>query len=580
MAEKNPESRARLVALLKELRVPHYDAGGQVVKNDPGSQVDAQGQKVGTQSTVPDQGSFPTMRQTGDSFSRMSYDPQGAAQSGVNMIGNGFRDMGAAFTAQNGYQAGIAPTTQTDYTRAIGQAGNNSIGGYGNFQQNQMQQQQLADQYGQQAMGHGPNPAQAALNQNTGNNVAAQNALMAGQRGAGANAGMMARQAGQAGAGVRQSAIAQAATLQAQQSLAAQQQQAALFGQMGAQNIAEQQANTQMFSAATGAQNAQNAGQIQNYGQMQGINSTIAQNNANAVNQTTGGILGGAASIASMFSDENVKKDIKPAGGKIKEFLDNAGAHEYSYDSSVQGKPGAAPGRHIGPMAQELEKSELGQQMVTNTPQGKMVDFQHSMGTMVASLSELNKRLEALEGGGKKMAQGGEVEQQPDAGAGFKSNATSGAMPYAPPGLASVPMGEGVAGGIPSISKMMGGQMGAGGVAMAEGGPVSFAGRHLNGYAHGGQVNAMVSPEEIYLNPREAREVAGNQDKAKRILPHAKHIPGKAKVKGNSYSNDTVPAKLEEGGVVIPRTVANSKNLSASAAKFVAAALARKGGKK
>ena len=99
----------------------------------------------------------------------------------------------------------------------------------------------LGDVYGQQqgtakqlqgiADGTGPNPAMAALNQRTGENVANQAALMAGQRGAGANVGMMARQAAQQGGNTQQQAVGQGATMQAQQSLNA-------LGQIGGQQSA------------------------------------------------------------------------------------------------------------------------------------------------------------------------------------------------------------------------------------------------------------------------------------------------------------------------------------------------------
>ncbi len=46
-------------------------------------------------------------------------------------------------------------------------------------------QQNLLSQLGDQSQGLGPNPAMAQLNQSTGQNVANQAALMAGQRGSG-----------------------------------------------------------------------------------------------------------------------------------------------------------------------------------------------------------------------------------------------------------------------------------------------------------------------------------------------------------------------------------------------------------
>src|SRR6185312_12432015 len=60
------------------------------------------------------------------------------------------------------------------------------------------------------------NPAQAQFAQNTQQNVANQAALMAGQRGASSNVGLMARQAAQQGAATQKQAVGQEAAQQAQ----------------------------------------------------------------------------------------------------------------------------------------------------------------------------------------------------------------------------------------------------------------------------------------------------------------------------------------------------------------------------
>lgn len=156
------------------------------------------------------------------------------------------------------------------------------------------QQQGLANALQGQAMGQGPNPAQAQLAQNTGANVANQAALMAGQRGASANPALIAQMAAQQGAATQQNAVGQAATLQAQQQLAAQQQlqqqQQSLAGlattQTG-QQIAGQQnltnSNQAQQGALMGALGQQNATQA-------GITNTqqSGQNQLNAGNQQEG----------------------------------------------------------------------------------------------------------------------------------------------------------------------------------------------------------------------------------------------------------------------------------------------------
>lgn len=168
------------------------------------------------------------------------------------------------------------------------------------------QQQQLANQLQGIGNGTGPNPALAQLNQTTGNNIANQAALMAGQRGAGSNVGLLARQAAMQGGNLQQQAVGQGATLQAQQQLAAlgalQQQQA----NMG--NLAGQQVN-QEGSAINGYNSAALQGQNNVYGAIanqNNVNSGIAKGNQQMQGQILGGALNGisgaAAIVPGMFS--------------------------------------------------------------------------------------------------------------------------------------------------------------------------------------------------------------------------------------------------------------------------------------
>src|SRR5277367_507561 len=82
-------------------------------------------------------------------------------------------------------QANNALAQQQAFTQAVQPGGLQAL----------QSQQQLLGQLQQGAQGQGPNPALAQLNQTTGQNVANQASLMAGQRGASQNAGLMARQA-------------------------------------------------------------------------------------------------------------------------------------------------------------------------------------------------------------------------------------------------------------------------------------------------------------------------------------------------------------------------------------------------
>lgn len=94
-------------------------------------------------------------------------------------------------------------------------------------------------------------------------------------------------------------------------------------------------------------------------------------------------------------------------------------------------------------------------------------------------------------------------------------------------------------------------------------------------YARGGQtrkVPALVSPGETYLKPAQAKAVAkGKADP----LKVGERIPGTPKVAGNSYANDTVPKKLDAGGVVIPNSIMQSSDPAHNAYKFVQAVMAQ-----
>lgn len=112
------------------------------------------------------------------------------------------------------------------------------------------------------------------------------------------------------------------------------------------------------------------------------------------------------------------------------------------------------------------------------------------------------------------------------------------------------------------------------------GGPQSALGRFMAGsqpmmMAQGGKVPAMVSPGERYIPPQQVEAIKNGTNPMKL----GEKIPGNPKVSGakDSYKNDTVPKTLEEGGIVIPRSVTQSKDAERKAQEFVAAVFARKG---
>lgn len=213
-------------------------------------------------------------------------------------------------------------------------------GGLGN-------QANVYNQYANMASGQGPNPAQEMLRQQTGNNIAQQNALMASQRGAGANPGMLARQAANQGANIQQNAIGQGAALQAQQSLGA----LGNMGNIANTQIANQMAGTQGLNNAVqneqnilqGANNSFNANMVNMQNGMNSVNAGVAAGNQNAMGQLFGGAMSGASSAMSAFSDENTKKNISDADPDLDKFLDSLSKKNYAAGGEI------SPVRMINP---------------------------------------------------------------------------------------------------------------------------------------------------------------------------------------------------------------------------------------
>ena len=115
------------------------------------------------------------------------------------------------------------------------------------------------------------------------------------------------------------------------------------------------------------------------------------------------GVLTGLASavapiaIAS-FSDKTLKKNVRNAKDKdlmspkeIDGFLNSLYAKQYNYKNPKHGK-----GKQVGIMAQDVEKTQLGKQMVEDTPEGKQINAAKGLGLVMASQARLNERLNAI----------------------------------------------------------------------------------------------------------------------------------------------------------------------------------------
>lgn len=399
--------------------------------------------------------------------------------------------------------------------------------------------------------GTGPNPALAQLAQTTGQNVAQTTAEMAGQRGASANAGLIARQAAQQGAGIQQQGAGQASTLANQQQIQAQQNLANLsnnqISQTGQavtnQNQAQQNEQGILQNANTSTNNAA-------VGMQSNINNVNAQTAAANQNQASN-IFGG---ISSLVSGALGFAGGMAHGGEVEDHLKLAEMNAHSMNHAKRFADGGGVGS-------------------PNLGSGNYVPMAQSGGPNIQATSALPANNESfakdLKGMGKK--------KPTDAG-------TTEPMPALDPNGAVTP-GEQLAGGpMDSMGTLSttGGSMPAL-PEIAEAAPLVMAAAHggkicqgpydshvANYLAGGGIVKADVSAGEIYLTPEQVRKVIHEDVDPAKI---GKKFPGKAKVKGDSFKNDTIPADLEEGGVVIDR-----KNMGTKEKRqlFVHKALARK----
>lgn len=322
-------------------------------------------------------------------------------------------------------------------------------------------QSQVYNQLQGVANGTGPNPAQTMLNQSTGQNVANQAALAAGQRGASGNVGLMARQAGQTGAAVQQNAAGQAATLQANQSLNA-------LGQAG--NVATNQVENQIGATTANTQAAQSE---------QGV-----LNNANA----------GVNAINGQLANTTVQGQQSIVGGGLQGI-------------------GAALMAEGGPV--------------------------------------------------QKLADGG----TPQSSAGSFLSGWAGGTNGQPAPIGSDPGAQALSQGMSSLGKGIGNQLNTQSTPMTNSG---FTDPEL-GSQFSSQSLGVSAPS---LGADLALSKGGNVGSK---LKSGGHVPGKPKVAGNSYANDTVKAMLSPGEVVIPNSVMQSKDPINNAAKFVASIMAKKG---
>lgn len=299
-----------------------------------------------------------------------------------NFVGNTVGSLVGGVTG--GIVNGILPTNQFQATapELEGDEARKArfMAALANQGQYQTQQADLANQLAQQAQGQGISGtlAQSLLQRSQDQNLAQTRALAGSARG-NINPALLQRQMMQQNAIGNQQLGTQAAQFGMQQQLGAQQQLGGLLN-----NAAGQGLNYEQLSFQNALEQARNKLAAQQ------INAQTAQSNTQARAQTTGGLLsGGAAAIAA--SDERLKENVTDGSKDIRGFLDAIGTHKYKYKDEKWGK-----GPHVSVMAQELEKTPVGKQMVIDTAEGKMVDYGKGFAAILAAQADLNKRLKSM----------------------------------------------------------------------------------------------------------------------------------------------------------------------------------------
>jgi hypothetical protein len=241
-----------------------------------------------------------------------------------------------------------------------------------------------------QAPGVGSALVDQAVNQNTAEEVSKQQGLAAQARGA--QGALAARGAAQNVASIG----ANAGAAKVQGHLGVRQNAMNAIGQQV--GIARQgdQANVAAKDSALAAQGGLENELIKN--EAEGRRERERQNTSrfNAQTGSTGDPGAGgaiASAIGSVFSDRRLKSNVTSGESALRDLMRTTNPYEYDY------KPGnGLKGRHVGVMAQDLEKSVIGRQMVTETGRGKMVNYGQGLSAMMAGLSLNDKRLAKLEG--------------------------------------------------------------------------------------------------------------------------------------------------------------------------------------
>lgn len=363
--------------------------GGNV---QAGGQVDGQ-KAYNTYALNPDAANNPYLAQNTADIKQQMANVQGqnAAQASASLAGPVSAQQGFNAQAQNLAQLQAQSQGQGPAAQAVQMQSQNATNQGINAQMamaGSMRGGNAGEALRQASVGQAQVTGQAA-------NQAATNTLNSEQQGinnAGAVAGAMQgeeQQNQQFNAGAQnQIGLANSAQSQQQQQFSDSLQQQYL-GQQETLDSAQAAATLQAGEFGVNSAATQTAGAASN---------GVANTNATTAQITgVGGLVNSGVQTLENTSDRRAKTNVDDGDEKSSDFLDHLSAKEWDYkDPEKHGE-----GRHLGVMAQDLQKSALGDQMVSPDHEGTLrVDYGKGMAAIVASLAYLNDKMKALEGKG------------------------------------------------------------------------------------------------------------------------------------------------------------------------------------
>lgn len=399
----------------------------------------------------------------------------------------------------------------------------------------QSQQQQLAALLLGQSQGQGPNPAQAAYQQNTDNAIKQNAGLVASQKGI--NPALATALASQNAGKASQAAAAQGAVQQASQELGQEGQVAGIY-----QNIGQEQLGAS------------------------GQNAAVAAQNAAATQNTAGGLLNGLS--GGLLYDGGVVKNYDDAGtvqpDKVPSVLSQIGDWLDKKTGNYVPPPPPLP---TGGAGSDEGAKKLGEGWKANgfDDGGSIQDPSQQPPQASGSQQIANQIMQSA--GIPVFAAGNSAARTPTG----KSSKGLGMLKNIASSLGSQ--------GSQATGSIAGGPMDAGGAdaGAADVAMVAAAGGSVP--PHIQEIMDIYHKDKAHMAPKKSLPPAKEMTKGPAQLKAAGgKVPGKAKFPDrNTPANDKVKTLLTPGEEVLPLSVMNSKDPAQAAYDFVANELKKRG---